>query len=102
MIKVPRARRLGALALAILAASCGGLTAPFEGVPSLEPPPGISADSQRVAVCYNKRFTTPEQVRAVAVEACGPDSDPQLIGQDVKLDCPVMTPVRAQFLCTPE
>jgi hypothetical protein len=91
-----------AFVLAAAAAGCGSLTAPFEGVPSLEPPPGISADSQRVAICYNKLFTTPEQVRAAAVEACGRDSDPQLIGQDVKLDCPVLTPVRAQYLCTPE
>ena len=103
MIEVSRARCLAALTLAALAAGCGGsLTAPFEGVPSLEPPPGVSADSQRVAVCYNKSYTTPEQVRAVAVEACGRDSDPQLISQDVELDCPVMTPVRAQYLCTPE
>jgi hypothetical protein len=96
------ARRLSTMLAAAMLAGCGSLTAPFEGVPSLVPPPGVSADSQRVAVCYNKLFTTPEQVRAVAVEACGADSDPQLVGQDLRLDCPVMTPVRAQFLCAPE
>ena len=102
MMRARRVRRAALVAGVALVAACGSFTAPFEGVPSLYPPEGVSADSQRVAVCYNKLFTTPEQVRAVAVEACGADSDPQLIGQDVKLDCPVMTPVRAQFICTPE
>ena len=96
------ARRLSCMIAVAMLAGCGSLTAPFEGVPSLIPPAGVSADSQRVAVCYNKLFATPEQIRAVAIEACGTDSDPQLIGQDIRLDCPVMTPVRAQFLCAPE
>src|SRR5579859_5317905 len=103
MRRVPSWRgRFASIALAALLAGCGSMTEPFEGVPSLEPPPGVSADGDRVAVCYNKLFTTPEQVRAVALQACGRDSEPQLISQDIKLDCPVMTPVRAQFLCTPE
>ena len=92
-------RRLALLALGGLVSACGSLVAPFEGVPPLAAPPSIAADSQRVAVCYNKMFSTPEQVRAVAAEACGPNTEPQLIGQDMKLYCPVLTPVRAHFLC---
>jgi hypothetical protein len=59
-------------------------------------------DTPRVAVCYNKLFSTPEQVRAVAIEACGPKAEPQLVNQDLKLTCPVLTPVRANFRCVTE
>jgi hypothetical protein len=95
-------RLLAMLALAGATTACGSLVEPFEAVPPLSPPPGIAADSQRVAVCYNKMFTTPEQVRAVAADACGPSTEPQLIGQDMKLYCPVLTPIRAHFVCAEE
>lgn len=95
-------RCLTLLALAGLASACGSLVDPFEGVPPTTAPPGIPGDSQRVAVCYNSMFSTPEQVRAIAAEACGPNTEPQLIGQDMKLYCPVLTPVRAHFVCAEE
>jgi hypothetical protein len=47
-------------------------------------------------------FTTPEQIRAAAAEACGPNTEPQLIGQDLKLYCPVLAPARAHFVCNEE
>jgi hypothetical protein len=46
-------------------------------------------------------FATPAQVHAVAVDACGPDATPQLIDQDQRLACPVLTPVRATYQCLP-
>ena len=75
---------------------------PFEGVAPIYPPAGISPDDLRVSVCYNRLFSTPEQVRAVAVNSCGAQGEPQLIDQDLKLYCPLMTPVRANFVCTPQ
>jgi hypothetical protein len=94
-------RCLAVLALASVTA-CGSLVDPFEGVPPLDAPPGIAADSLRIAICYNKMFSTPEQVRTAAAPACGPNTEPQLIGPDMKLYCPVLTPVRAHFLCAAE
>ncbi len=95
-------RCLAMLAAGWILAACGSLVDPFEGVPPPNAPPGIAADSQRIAICYNKMFSTPEQIRAAAVEACGPNTEPQLIGQDMKLYCPVLTPVRAHFVCAAE
>lgn len=92
-------RRAGLLALVVLTASCGSLVEPFQGVPRL-PEGGDIGD--RIGVCYNKMFSTPEQVRVVAAEACGPDTEPQLIDQDLRLSCPLLTPVRATFQCLPE
>jgi hypothetical protein len=98
---VSRSRRPWIL-IAGLAAACGSMVAPFEGVPPKVAPPGIGDDDFRVSVCYNKRFSTPEQVRAVAIEACGAQGEPQLIDQDVELFCPLLTPVRANFVCSPQ
>ena len=92
-------RRRALLALVLLTTSCGSLTAPFETVPSL--PTGVNDVGDRVAVCYNKMFSTPEQIRAVAVDACGPDAEPQFLEQDERLSCPVLTPVRATYQCMP-
>jgi hypothetical protein len=91
-------RRLVA-ALALLLAGCGSLVEPFEGAPQ---PAETAENGERVAVCYNKLFSTAAQVRSVAAEACGEHTTPQLVGQDLRLFCPLMTPVRATFLCVPE
>ena len=93
-------RRSVLLALAALTASCGSLVAPFQGVPRV--PAGVSDVGDRIGVCYNKLFSTPEEVHAVAVDACGPDTTPQLIEQDERLSCPLLTPVRATYQCLPE
>ena len=53
----------------------------------------------RVGVCYNAMFTNPDEVRAVAEEACTGIGKPQLVEQDMRLACPVLTPVRATFAC---
>jgi hypothetical protein len=90
------------LGLAALASACASVVGPFEGLPPYEAPPGIAQESQRIAICYNKMFTTPEQIRAAAAEACGPNTEPQLIGQDLKLYCPVLAPARAHFVCNEE
>jgi hypothetical protein len=93
-------RRAGLLALVMLTASCGSLVEPFQGVPRL--PEGSADIGDRIGVCYNKIFSTPEQVRVVAAEACGPDTTPQLLEQDLRLSCPLLTPARATFQCLPE
>ena len=55
----------------------------------------------RVGVCYSALFSTPEEVRAVAEEACAGIGAPRLAEQDMRLACPVLTPVRATFHCVP-
>ena len=99
-IRIARGLALAA-ALAQLAA-CGSMVAPYEGVPPSYPPKGVSTDAERVSVCYNKLFTTPQEVRAAAAAACSPKTEPKLLGQDLRLDCALMTPVRANFICVPE
>ena|SRR5438270_3815782 len=88
-------------ALCLVPAACGALVAPFEGVARTATPGTVDA-GPRVAVCYNAMFTTPEAVRRVAGEACGSDTIPQPAEQDVRLSCPLLTPVRATFICKPE
>jgi hypothetical protein len=46
-------------------------------------------------------FTTPDAVRAVAEEACTGIGAPQLVEQDMRLACPLLTPTRATFACLP-
>ncbi len=89
------------LAACLLLGACGALVAPFEGVPRL-PAIGVAEAGPRVAVCYNAMFTTPASVRRVAEEACGSDALAKPVGQDVRLSCPLLTPVRATFICTPD
>jgi len=85
----------------LLPSACGSLVAPFEGIPR-ESEPGTVDAGPRVGVCYNAIFTTPEEVRRVAQEACGPSASPQPVEQDMRLSCPLLTPVRASFVCTAE
>jgi hypothetical protein len=88
------------VSLCLLLTGCGGLVAPFEGVPRTAPA-GTVEDGPRVAVCYNAMFSTPEAIRRVAEEACGSGTIPKPVGQDMRLSCPLLTPVRANFVCTP-
>src|SRR4051794_28457622 len=82
-------------------AACGSTLAPFEGVPRVAPT-GTVEDGPRVAVCYNALFATPEAVRRGAGEAGGSGSFPKAGGQDIRLNCPLFTPVRANFVCSPD
>jgi hypothetical protein len=95
-----RSRRLS-LGLCLLLSACGSFVEPFEGVPRL-PEPGAVEAGPRIAVCYNAMFATPAAVRRVAEEACGSGTIAQFAGQDMRLSCPLLTPVRASFICTPE
>jgi hypothetical protein len=88
------------LAQIMLTASCGSLVEPFQSVPRV--PYGTTEAGDLVGVCYNKMFSTPQQVQVVAAEACGPDTTPELVEQDERLSCPLLTPVRATFQCVPE
>lgn len=94
-------RFFGLCLCALLPSACGSLVAPYESVPR-EPEPGTVEAGPRIGVCYNAMFTTPQEVRRVAQEACGSSAAPQPVEQDMRLSCPLLTPVRASFVCTPE
>jgi len=89
------------LGLCLLLGACGGLAAPFEGIPRTARS-GVVEPGPRIAVCYNAIFTTPTAVRRTAEEACGSGTVPQPAGQDIRLHCPLLTPVRANFVCAPD
>jgi hypothetical protein len=98
-----RAGGLAAAALCLLAVSgCARqVLPPFESLPR-------TADAetpdprQRVGVCYSALFSTPQQVLAVARDACPVDQPPQLVAQEMWLTCPLLTPIRATFACADE
>jgi hypothetical protein len=100
MTRLFRSRGLS-LGLCLLMGACGSLVEPFEGVPRT-PDPGVVETGPRIAVCYNAMFATPAAVRRVAEEACGSSTIAEPAGQDMRLSCPLLTPVRANFICTPE
>jgi hypothetical protein len=87
------------LVLALLLAGCSQ-AAPYEWSP-LDARKGPGQSIPRVGVCYNAMFTTPDEVRAVAKEACTGIGSPELVEQDMRLACPLLTPVRATFACLP-
>jgi hypothetical protein len=89
------------LGLCLLLGACGSLVEPFEGAPRIAEPGTVEA-GPRIAVCYNALFATPAAVRRVADEACGSGTIAQPAGQDMRLSCPLLTPVRASFVCAPE
>jgi len=93
--------RAALLAAALLLAGCGSLVEPYDTAPR-QAPRNVSERGERVGVCYNALFTTPERIREVAAETCGPGTRPDLVGQDMRLACPVLTPVRATFICAPQ
>jgi hypothetical protein len=94
-------RALALLLAASLLAGCASTFEPFDtaGRPA---PKEVSEEGERVGVCYNALFTKPERIREIAAETCGPGSTPNYLGQDMRLGCPVLVPVRATFICTPE
>jgi hypothetical protein len=104
-----RRRFAGGLAAAAAAISLFALSgcAPRQLLPPFESLPreadGATPDPrQRIGVCYSALFSTPQQVLAVAREACPVDQPPQLVAQDMWLTCPLLTPIRATFACAEE
>jgi hypothetical protein len=100
MTKTRDQRRWAALSvLAVLASGCGANLVPYETQPRTDlTEPG--SGTHYVGVCYNALFAKPDEVRKVAGDACGLDGAPHLLGQDMRLDCPFLTPTRATFACT--
>lgn len=94
---LPRRLILAATA-ALPVAGCGANFVPYETRPraSLSDP---AAAPLYVGVCYNALFSTPKQVYDVASDACGVEGTPRLVGQDMRLACPLLTPTRATFAC---
>jgi hypothetical protein len=83
-----RCRRAAALLLLTLA-QCSEF-APFEG-----PQPAAAQHS----LCYNRANATPEQLRALASQACG-GTEPRLLEQVMDFGaCPILVPMRVSFAC---
>jgi len=60
----------------------------------------IDPSSVPVSVCYSRLSSTPQKVIAIAAQECGPDKPPSLVEQKWDLhSCPLMTPIRATFVC---
>jgi hypothetical protein len=60
----------------------------------------IDPSSEPVSVCYSRLGSTPQKVIAIAAQECGPDKPPILVEQKWDLhSCPLMTPIRATFVC---
>ncbi len=60
----------------------------------------IDPSSVPVSVCYSRLGSTPQKVIAIAAQECGPDKPPILVEQKWDLhSCPLMTPIRATFVC---
>ncbi len=85
--------------LALLLAGCSGLD-PYPTEPR-PPVRGAGADIPRIGICYNALFSDPEEVRAAASESCARFGMAELVEQDMRLACPLLTPTRATFQCVP-
>jgi hypothetical protein len=101
-VPVKHLARLGLPFLLLLGlARCGSSLPPFETVP-LPAPAEDKSGMMRVAVCYNFLTTTADAVRGIAALSCGPAASPEPIERDISLNyCPLLTPSRVTFTCTP-
>jgi hypothetical protein len=92
------ALRLLVVLAAGLACGCSALV-PFPTVPA-GPANGVVDPRQRVAICFNRVKTPPEQVQQAAQAQCLGDTVAEPIGIDYGLDlCPLAVPGRANFAC---
>ena len=88
-----------ALALAIVVVACGQRSLPPIDTEPKPPPAGVHEDFSRIGVCYNRETSTPEEILEIARRNCEAGTRPWLIGQDLRLTCPLLTPTRATFAC---
>ncbi|MEQ9172394.1 MAG: hypothetical protein RLN77_07335 [Rhodospirillales bacterium] len=98
-----RAVTLAALA-AVLLGGCGA-TKPYVHDPvayNRDDPNFAKTPKTRdsVIVCYSKRSTTPAEVARLAAETCAPYGTGIAFFQNNYSQCPMLTPVGAEFLCT--
>lgn len=91
-------RILRAAAVLALLSGCGAEFEPFEAAPRPIPSHGAEQED-RVGICYNALFSTPDKVRETASQACGPGLTPVPEKQDLRLACPLLLPIRATFAC---
>jgi hypothetical protein len=92
-------RLLAALGL-MLAAGCSSALTPYATNPA-PPLKGVADTRDRVAICFNKFKTTPDEVQEQAQAECAKNTIAELIGTDYRLDfCPMSVPGRATFACT--
>ena len=86
-----RVRRVVAPVLMIALVQCSSL-GPFEG-----PDPQGAGDAH--TLCYNRASTTPQQLHATAVAACG-TGEPHFLEQNLDYSaCPLLVPERLSFTC---
>jgi len=96
-----RALRLAAAAGLMLATGCSALT-PYSTTP-LAPKSAAVDLRTRVAICFNKLKTSPDQVQQQAQAECPNNSVPELIDTDYRLEfCPIAVPGRSTFVCVPQ
>lgn len=68
----------------------------FTGPPGFYTETGNYAKVARVAICYNRLATTPQDLATLVKSAC---TNPQLVRQDYGGACTLQQPVRATFVC---
>jgi len=54
----------------------------------------------QVTICYSKRSTTPAEVARLAAETCAPYGTGIAFVRNNYTQCPMLTPVGAEFACT--
>jgi hypothetical protein len=88
------------LALLVLT-SCRGTLQPYPTVPP-DPRPGEADAGPRVAICYDTIVSSLDQVQATAQRECAANTQATPLRTDWYLQyCPLLLPVRATFVCTP-
>jgi len=58
-------------------------------------------DLATVGICYNKKNTTPQQIIQMAQAECAKYHKVARFSRQTRLQCPLLTPVEAIFLCEP-
>ncbi|HEY1301076.1 MAG TPA: hypothetical protein VGF07_11310 [Stellaceae bacterium] len=96
--------RPGTVAALIAAAALAGCSAldPYATYPR-QPAAGVVDPGPRVAVCYDTLVSTTKAVEQTAQEECPAHTRATRIDTDwLLLNCPLLLPARATFVCAPE
>lgn len=58
-------------------------------------------DRTEVGICYNKKNTTPQTITEMAQAECAKYRKVARFSTQKRLQCPILTPMEAIFLCEP-
>ena len=58
-------------------------------------------DRTSVGICYNKKNTTPQTITQMAQAECAKYHKIARFRTQIRLQCPILTPMEAVFLCEP-